>query len=175
MRQVEAAVHRMDHGRADKPGERIREIVDVAVDHIELGRAIEHLRQLEQMRRQRSHRPRIEAQRALTGLTRSPRAFRVAAGEQRDLMTPPHKLVGQPRHDPLGAAVQQRRHSLVEWRHLRNPEHGRELNLPERYSIRCVSKRHASGFNVTQRSGTRLNARVNSPYRSTTRCCSRMV
>jgi hypothetical protein len=73
------------------------------------------------MRRQRVTGRGIEAQRALDRADKVAARFRIATGEQRDLMTPPYKLVGQTPHDSLGATVHQRRDSLVEWRHLRNP------------------------------------------------------
>src|SRR5580700_3079678 len=65
----------------------------------------------------------IQSQRLGTARHQLGTGHRVAAGEQRDLVSLPNQLLGKVRHDPLSATIQLGRHSLGKRGYLRNSHH----------------------------------------------------
>ena len=110
---IESAVQRVDGRRSDQPAEWKGEIVDVAMDHVEIGCAVEHLRQLKYMRGDPIRGRWIEAQRAFDRTDELGARVRVPAREEGDLMAAAGKLVGETRHNAFGAPVKQGWNALV--------------------------------------------------------------
>lgn len=68
--------------------------------------------------------PFVESQRSGTARNEPRACDGVTAGKQRDVMTLVNQLLGEVRHDALGAAVQLRRNAFIERRYLCDSERG---------------------------------------------------
>lgn len=82
MRQIQTPVQGMERGRRDEAGERERQVVHVAMDHIEVPGALEHLPQLDHVRRELILRPGIETEAPDRGSHELPGGLRVTGREQ---------------------------------------------------------------------------------------------
>jgi len=71
---------------------------------------------------------RVQPQRVLGDGDQARRRLRVAAGEQRHVVTSPDELLGKVRDDTLGAAIEARGDRLIERRDLGDP-HDRRSSL----------------------------------------------
>ena len=127
---VEPAMQRRDRTRCVWREHGEMQKVRVKVQHVELACARKHFVQHRKMGGDIGFARRIvQSKRALaTRVQRSARA-RISAREQRHFVTEVDQRVGKVRDDPLGAAVQARRHRLVQRRDLRNAQSafGRDL------------------------------------------------
>ena len=120
-RQVEPPVQRVHGGRRHQTGERKGEVVHVAVNHVEVGGPPErHVELADGVRAQQVVRRRLQPHGALGDRHQPGRGARIAAGEQRDVVTAARELVGEIGHDALGASIAPRRHGLEEGSHLRD-------------------------------------------------------
>lgn len=111
-------MHGGQEGYADPAEQRKRQPVDVCVNHVEVFRALGDGLQQHGTGRIGVHALLTEAQCAWPHGMEF--AFRpgIAAREQRDVVTELHQFVHQPRHHPLGAAVQLRANAFGEGREL---------------------------------------------------------
>ena len=116
--QIESTVQRVHDGCGHQAAVREREIIDVAMHHVEVVGARKRLSELEGVKRERIRLRRIEPQRPRPRRHEARLRVGVAAGEQRDVVTTPNQLVGEPRHHALGATVQSGRYRLIQRRHL---------------------------------------------------------
>jgi len=120
-RQVDPSVNGGHEGYALPAQHRQMQPVGVAVDDVELVRALRDLLEQRGLRDDRV-RARPAQSQALRPHRDKPRArCRVAAGEQRDVMAELDEPVDEPGDDALGSAVESRRHAFGQWRNLRNP------------------------------------------------------
>jgi hypothetical protein len=107
------------------------------VDEVELVGALEHLRELEDMGRDRIAGVGVQAQRAVDRALQIADGLRVAAGEQCHLVPAPDQLIGERGNHPFGAAVERGRHPLIQRRNLGDPEHCRaEASFTSRPTLR---------------------------------------
>src|SRR5262245_7323670 len=120
--QVESPVERVDRRRAGEPSERKGEMAHVAVDDIEVARALEHPGQFEDLEREVIPWLTVEPQGAGGGRHELRFGARVAAREEGDVVPPGHQLLGHIADDALRAPVERRGHPLVERRDLGDPE-----------------------------------------------------
>jgi len=121
--QVEPAVQRGEIGHARATHDRESEIVDMEVDDVELVGAAGQLLEHADVRCQIVANRRVEAQRVGPARLELRGRLAVGAGEQGDVMPELDQLVAEISDDPLGAAIEQRRHRLAERRDLGDP-HG---------------------------------------------------
>ena len=96
------------------PQQREVQVVAVEVDDVEAGDVLEDQLHQPDVVRQRLPAVRVAPQGPRAGGDQLRRCLRVAAGEQRDLVPQPHQLFGQVGDDTLRAAVQLRRHALIQ-------------------------------------------------------------
>ena len=118
LRQIEPAVQRR-HERRRLPGEqRERIIVEVEVQEVEIGGApVDALQHHHVQRVGVAHRA-VEPQRPRPRRFELRRRHRIAAGEQRHVVTERDQFLGQPGYHPLGAAIELGRDSLGQRRNL---------------------------------------------------------
>jgi hypothetical protein len=121
---MQPAVRRVDRRRADEAPERERQVVNVAVDRVELVRSLEALRELDDVGAGRVTGVRVEAERPYRRGRQACARARVAAREQGDVVASPGELLREVGHHAFRSTVERRRHALVEGRDLRDP-HGR--------------------------------------------------
>ena len=62
----------------------------------------------------------VEPQRLRPGRIEFRRGLGIAAGEQGNVVSQRHQFLGQPVHDPFGAAIQFGRNGLRQWGNLRD-------------------------------------------------------
>ncbi len=93
--------------------------VDVEVDDVELMLSEVHLLQHAQMGGEiRLEGVRVEPDSLITNRNEPRARLRLRAGEERHIVAELDQCIGEMSHDPLGAAVETGRHSLIEGSHL---------------------------------------------------------
>jgi hypothetical protein len=115
---IESAVQRGQERRRCAAEQRERPVDQVDVQHVELMRAAIHLLQHHHMRRKGVAQRTAEAQRARQHRLECHRGDRIAAGEQRHVVTEIDEFFCQIRNDPLGSAVELRRNCFGQRRDL---------------------------------------------------------
>jgi hypothetical protein len=88
------------------------------MDDVEVVEAVEHLLEHTEVRREGIDGVRIEPQGARTGGDQPGRGLGVTAGEQGNVLALSNELLRQERDDALGAAIQNRRDTFIQRRHL---------------------------------------------------------
>lgn len=119
--KVQAAMQRRHRGHTQTAQQRISEVIEMRMDHVELIRAARHRFQFHEDRRERVCHARIQAQ--CPWPDGNQRRFRraVARGEQGHLVSEFNQCVRQIGDDTFGPAIKFRWHGLDERCNLRNP------------------------------------------------------
>jgi hypothetical protein len=114
MREIQTAVERVDRWSAHQPGERERQVVHVTVDQVKLVCVLEYLGKLYHVRGKRIGVSGVQPQGARNRRNYVGRGARVPAREEGDLMASADLFLDEIGDDALSAAVEHRRHALVE-------------------------------------------------------------
>ncbi len=121
--RIEPPVQGGQGGRPDPSEQREDHVVEMEMEDVESLGGLRHALQHQMIGRQPVADAAIEPQPLPTHRRQAGARQRIAAGEEGDVVAQRDELLGQTRHDPLRAAVEFRRHGLVEGGNLGN-SHG---------------------------------------------------
>src|SRR5688572_2446313 len=94
-------------------------VIGMKVDDVKTGRSLENLFEHNIVMSKRVEHI-VETQGSLARRYELRRSDRIAAGEERDLVSLSHQLLGQVRNDPFSAAISSRWHTFIKRRDLRD-------------------------------------------------------
>jgi hypothetical protein len=114
MRQIEAAVKRMDGGYMVTPCKGKGQIIDMAMDDVELLRTAENLGKLENMISSRIRKLRVEPDRPGAHRTYFRARLGIACREECYFMAPPGQFFSKEGDNAFRAAIKGRRHGFNE-------------------------------------------------------------
>jgi len=138
---------------------RIREVIDVAVDHVELLRAVSDHPDLEQMGADRIRGARIQPQGARHRGDQPGRGPGITTREEGDLVPTADEFFGEPVNHAFRAAVKTRRDPLVQWRDLSDP-HAFSLQPLAGISGHARKQQGGAGRARSASRGSRMPART---------------
>ena len=107
--------------RGRKPPEDERRIIDMAMDEVEVREPIGHGAEMRDVGAELIVDAVVESKAARLSGHEPRRRARITRCEQRDVMTSPHELFGEPRDDALGTSVELRRDALEQRGDLSDP------------------------------------------------------
>ena len=116
--QIEPTMQGRHERHAAPLQDGVADIVDVAVNDVELVGALRQLLEHHHVDGQRIAQRLVEAQRARPDDLALCRGRAVRRGEKRNVMAERHEFFGQVRDDALGTAVELRGHGFRQWRDL---------------------------------------------------------